>query len=288
MDRLLDGEVGVITGSGRGIGRGYALELASQGAKIVVNAPGLSPRGKPEPDRGRNSADEVVELISRRGGEAIANYADVGDWEQAGTLVEQAVEKWGRSTTCLSNNAGFHRPSLLIDTAEEDWDAVVRVHLKGTFNTTQHAGRYWSSAAQADGPGGFALINTTSMSGITLTRPGGAAYRSAKAAINALTVISSLELATYGVRVNAVSPSGYTRMAASLTGASDHRETDEYTEFEHQDPGEQCAACGLAFKRRLPLRLRPGLLDRRRYDPRDPWVAFGRRDQEPGRAVGTA
>ena len=233
---LLEGKVAVITGSGRGIGRGYALELVRHGAKVVVNAPGRTARGEPEPEGSSSSADEVVELIKSRGGEAVANYADVGDWEQAKTLVGQAVETWGRLDIFV-NNAGFHRPNPIVDMPEGDWDAVVRVHLKGTFNTTQHVGCYWRSEAETRGPGKFSLINTTSMSGITLTRPGGSSYTSAKAAINALTVIGSLELAPYGVRVNAVSPTGYTRMAASLSGASDHKETDEYTEFEPQDPG---------------------------------------------------
>ena len=236
MALLLDGKVAVITGSGRGIGRGYALEFAEHGARVVVNAPGLTARGDPEGDGTRTSADEVVELIKARGGEAVANYADVGDREQAKSLIDQAVETWGR-LDILVNNAGFHRPNSIVDMPEEDWDAVVRVHMKGTFNTTQHAAQYWRGQAEAHGPGKFSLINTTSMSGVTLTRPGGASYTSAKAAINALTVIGSLEFAPYGVRVNAVSPTGYTRMAASLSGASDHRETNEYTEFEPQDPG---------------------------------------------------
>jgi NAD(P)-dependent dehydrogenase (short-subunit alcohol dehydrogenase family) len=236
VTRLLDGKVAVVTGSGRGIGRGHALELAKHGAKVVINAPGRTARGEPEPEGASNSADEVVELITSRGGEAVANYADVGDLEQARTLVDQAVETWGRLDIFV-NNAGFHRPNPIVDMPEEDWDAVVRVHLKGTFNTTQQAGRYWRSQAEAHGPGLFSLINTTSMSGITLTRPGGSSYTSSKAAINAFTVISSLELAQYGVRVNAISPTGYTRMAASISGASDYKETNEYTEFEPQDPG---------------------------------------------------
>src|SRR6266849_6292695 len=215
MAGLLEGKVAVITGSGRGIGRGHALELSGHGARVVVNAPGRTARGEPEAAGTRNSADEVVDLILRRGGEAVANYADVGDWEQAGTLVEQAVAEFGRLDIFV-NNAGFNRRSPIVDMPEEDWDAVVRVHMKGTFNTTQHVGRYWRSEHEAGRTGRFSLINTTSSSGIILTLPGGSSYSSSKAAINAFTLISSLELADYGVRVNAVSPTGYTQLSASM------------------------------------------------------------------------
>jgi NAD(P)-dependent dehydrogenase (short-subunit alcohol dehydrogenase family) len=233
---LLEGKVAVITGSGRGIGRGHALELAAHGARVVVNAPGRTARGEKEADGIRNSADEVVEIIRSRGGEAVANYADVGDWEGARSLVETAVSEFGR-LDILVNNAGFNRRANIVDMAEEDWDAVVRVHFKGTFATTHHAAQYWRSEHEAGRPGRFSIVNTVSTSGIIPTLAGGAAYSSSKGGITIFTIISSLELAEFGVRVNAVSPTGYTQLSASMTGRDDHRETNEYDAYDPQDPG---------------------------------------------------
>jgi NAD(P)-dependent dehydrogenase (short-subunit alcohol dehydrogenase family) len=233
---LLDGKVAVVTGSGRGIGRGEALELAAQGAKVVVNAPGHTPRGEPEPDGAANAADEVVSLIRDRGGEAVASYADVGDWVGARSLVEEAVSAFGR-LDILVNNAGVNRKRPIVDLAEEDWDAVMRVHLKGTFACTQHAARYWRAKTRANGPGRYAIVNTLAISGILPTLTGGAAYASAKGALAVFTIVSSLELAEYGVRVNAISPNAYTRLTASLSGRDDARETDSYAGFDPRDPG---------------------------------------------------
>lgn len=232
----LEGKVAVVTGSGRGIGRGHALEMAAHGARVVVNAPGRTPRGEPEAAGIRNSADEVVELIRERGGEAVANYADVGDWDAARSLVETAVSEFGRLDIFV-NNAGFNRRSNIVDFEEADWDAVVRVHMKGTFATTRHAARYFRSECQAGRKRPFAIINTVSTSGILPTLTGGAAYGSSKAAIALFTVMSSLELAEFGIRVNAVSPTGYTQLSASMTGRDDHRETNAYEGFDPQDPG---------------------------------------------------
>jgi NAD(P)-dependent dehydrogenase (short-subunit alcohol dehydrogenase family) len=233
---LLDGKVAVITGSGRGIGRGHALELSSHGAKVVVNAPGRTARGEPEAEGTRNSADEVVELIRSRGGEAVANYADVGDWDGARSLVETAVSEFG-GLDVFVNNAGFNRRANIADMSEQDWDAVVRVHLKGTFATTHHVARHWRSEFEAGRPGKWSLINTVSTSGIMPTLAGGSAYSSSKAAIAVFSIIASLELAEFGVRVNTVSPTGYTQLSASMTGANDHRETEAYESFDPQDPG---------------------------------------------------
>jgi NAD(P)-dependent dehydrogenase (short-subunit alcohol dehydrogenase family) len=233
---LLEGKVAVITGSGRGIGRGHALELSAHGARVVVNAPGRTPRGEPEAEAVPNSADEVVELIRGRGGEAVANYADVGDWEGARSLVEQAVSEFGR-LDILVNNAGFNRKAQIVDFTEKDWDDVVRVHLKGTFACTHHAAQHWRSEHEAGRPGRYAIINTASTSGILPTLVGGSAYSSAKGGVAVFSVISSLELAEYGVRVNAVSPNAYTQLSASMRGRHEWRETDAYEGFDPQDPG---------------------------------------------------
>jgi NAD(P)-dependent dehydrogenase (short-subunit alcohol dehydrogenase family) len=233
---LLDGKVAVITGSGRGIGRGEALELAAQGARVVVNAPGHTPRGEPEPGLVPSSADEVVELIRSRGGQAVANHADVGDWEAARGLIEQAISTFGR-LDILVNNAGVNRKRPIVDLPEEDWDAVMRVHLKGTFACTHHAARYWRAESAAGRPGSYAIVNTLAISGILPTLTGGAAYASAKGGLAVFTVVSSLELAEFGVRVNAVSPNAYTRLTASLSGRDDARETEAYEKFDPGDPG---------------------------------------------------
>lgn len=233
---LLEGKVAIITGSGRGIGRGHALEMASHGARVVVNAPGYTPRGELEAPGTRNSADEVVEIIRSRGGEAVANYADVGDWEGARSLVETAVSEFGR-LDILVNNAGFNRRSSIVDMSEKDWDDVVCVHFKGTFATTHHAAQYWRAEHEAGRGGKYAIVNTVSTSGIIPTLVGGAAYSSSKGGITTFSIISSLELAEYGVRVNAVSPTGYTQLSASMTGRDDNRETNEYEGFDPQDPG---------------------------------------------------
>jgi NAD(P)-dependent dehydrogenase (short-subunit alcohol dehydrogenase family) len=230
--RLLEGKVAVITGSGRGVGRGEALEFAAHGASVVVNAPGRSPRGEVE---AQSSADQVVELITGRGGQAVANYADVGDWDGARSLVETAISAFGRLDV-LVNNAGFNRRAPIVDLVEEDWDAVVRVHLKGTFACTHHAAQYWRSECEAGRRRPFAIVNTLSTSGLLPTLVGGSPYASAKAGVATFSVISSLELAEYGVRVNAVSPNAYTRLSASMSGRDDWRETEGTDDFSPQDP----------------------------------------------------
>jgi NAD(P)-dependent dehydrogenase (short-subunit alcohol dehydrogenase family) len=227
---LLEGKVAIVTGAGHGIGRGEALELARQGASVVVNDVGGSVHGEGADKR---AAEEVAEIIRSRGGSASANYDDVADWAGARTLVAQAVEEFGRLDV-LVNNAGIVRDSMLFSMSEDDFDAVVRVHLKGTFATTHHAAVHWREESKAGRQPRAAIVNTVSSAGLQ-GNVGQANYGAAKAGIAALTVISSLELARYGVRANAVAPGGMTRITATLRKDAEVREPDLLDEGEY-DP----------------------------------------------------
>src|SRR5687768_17126748 len=196
---LLDGKVAIVTGAGHGIGRGEALELAAEGAKVIVNDLGGSLSGEGADKR---PAETVAEIIKSRGGEASPNYDDVADWNGAKNLIDQAVETYG-GLDILVNNAGIIRDKMIFSMTEDDFDSVVRVHLKGTFATTHHAAVYWRAQSKAGNQPRAAIVNTVSSAGL-LGNVGQANYGSAKAAIAALTVISSLELGRIGVRANAV------------------------------------------------------------------------------------
>ncbi|HUY63999.1 MAG TPA: SDR family oxidoreductase [Acidimicrobiales bacterium] len=219
---LLDGKVAIVTGAGHGIGRGEALELARQGAKVVVNDVGGSVHGQGVDKR---PAEDVAEVIRSKGGEAAANYDDVADWAGAQNLVRQAVEEFGRLDVVV-NNAGIVRDAMLFSMTEEDFDAVVRVHLKGTFAVTHHAANYWREESKAGRQPRAAIVNTVSSAGLQ-GNVGQANYGAAKAGIAALTVISSLELSRYGVRANAVAPGGMTRITATLRKGAEVKEPDE-------------------------------------------------------------
>jgi NAD(P)-dependent dehydrogenase (short-subunit alcohol dehydrogenase family) len=231
---LFDGKVAIVTGAGHGIGRGHALALSKAGAKVVVNDLGGSVSGDGT-DRG--VAEEVVQVIRSRGGEAVANSGDISDWNQAGELVHQAVSTFGQ-LDILVNNAGIVRDKMLFNMSEQDWDSVIGVHLKGTFATTHHASVWWRERCRAVGePVNASIINTTSPSGL-YANPGQANYGSAKAGIVALTRVTSVEMARYGVRANAISPSASTRITATLRAGSERpREPDEYTTFDPMNPG---------------------------------------------------
>jgi NAD(P)-dependent dehydrogenase (short-subunit alcohol dehydrogenase family) len=228
---LLDEKVAVVTGAGHGIGRGEALELAKEGAKVVVNDLGGSVSGEGADKR---PADEVTELIRSRGGEAIADYGDVSDWAGAADLVTQAVDTLG-GLDILVNNAGIVRDRMLFSMGEQDWDSVLRVHLKGTFAVTHHAAKYWRERSKTGFQPRAAIVNTVSSAGLQ-GNVGQANYGAAKAAIAALTIITSLELARYGVRCNAVAPGGVTRILASANKEIQVREPEEYDAFEAMNP----------------------------------------------------
>jgi NAD(P)-dependent dehydrogenase (short-subunit alcohol dehydrogenase family) len=210
---ICEGRVCIVTGAGRGIGREHALMLASQGAKVVVNDLGGSMDGTGA-DTG--PAQQVVDEIRGMGGEAVANTDDVSDWEGAQRLVNAAVESFGRLDV-LVNNAGILRDRMLVNMAEEEWDAVVKVHLKGTFAPSRWAAAYWREQTKAGETVDARLINTTSVSGI-YGNPGQTNYGAAKMGIAAFTFIASLELARYGVTVNAIAPGALTRMTEGLGG----------------------------------------------------------------------
>jgi NAD(P)-dependent dehydrogenase (short-subunit alcohol dehydrogenase family) len=201
----------IVTGAGRGLGRAHALEFARQGAKVVVNDLGAELDGT---GSSTGPAGEVVDQIRAMGGEAVANGADVADWEQAGQMVAQAIETFGRLDV-LVNNAGFLRDRMLATMSEQEWDAVIRVHLKGHFAPTRHAIDHWRARAKAGEDVDARIINTSSGAGL-MGSVGQGNYVAAKAGIAALTLNEAAELARYGVTANAIAPAARTRMTEGV------------------------------------------------------------------------
>jgi NAD(P)-dependent dehydrogenase (short-subunit alcohol dehydrogenase family) len=211
MTGICDGRVAIVTGSGRGLGRAHALELARQGAKVVVNDLGCELDGT---GGGSGPAGEVVEEIRAAGGEAIANGDDVADFEGAARMVAAAVEAFG-DLHVVVNNAGFVRDRMFANIAEDEWDAVVRVHLKGHFAVARHAAAHWRDQAKAGVAVDGRIINTSSGAGI-LGSVGQAAYSAAKGGIATLTLVQAAELGRYGVTANALCPAARTRMTEGV------------------------------------------------------------------------
>jgi len=212
MSRLCEGRVAVVTGAGRGIGREHAILLASHGAKVVVNDLGASAQGA---GKDPSPAAKVVEEIRAAGGEAVANADDISNWTGAKRLVDRAVEAFGQLDV-LVNNAGILRDRMLANMSEEEWDAVIRVHLKGTFAPARHAAAYWRDRSKSPGgPLDARLIITSSSSGL-FGNVGQTNYGAAKVGIAALTIIAARELKRYGVTVNAIMPHAQTRMTENL------------------------------------------------------------------------
>jgi NAD(P)-dependent dehydrogenase (short-subunit alcohol dehydrogenase family) len=212
MSKLLEGRVAIVTGAGRGIGRAHALELASHGAAVVVNDYGVSLAGQRSPGEGTGDspADQVVAEIDAAGGRAVANGADVADFADAEAMVRQAIDTFG-GLDVLVNNAGFVRDRMLVNTSEEEWDAVVRVHLKGHFAPLRHAGAYWRAEAKEGRQREARVVNTSSGAGLQGS-VGQATYSAAKAGIAGLTLVAAQEMGRYGVTVNAIAPVARTRM----------------------------------------------------------------------------
>jgi len=208
---ICDGRVVIVTGAGRGIGRGHALEFARQGAKVVVNDLGAEVDGS---GGSTGPAGEVVDAIRASGGEAVANGADVADWAQAEALVATAVDTFGRLDV-LVNNAGFLRDRMLANTSEDEWDAVIRVHLKGHFAPTRHAVGHWRERAKAGEQVDARIVNTSSGAGL-MGSVGQGNYSAAKAGIAALTMVEAAEFARYGVTANAIAPAARTRMTEQV------------------------------------------------------------------------
>jgi NAD(P)-dependent dehydrogenase (short-subunit alcohol dehydrogenase family) len=213
MPLMCEGRVVVVTGAGRGIGREYALMLAQQGAKVVVNDLGASRDGTGA-NSGPDAAGEVVEEIRALGGDAIVNGGDVSDFDEAKALIQQAIDVYGE-LHALVNNAGIIRDRMLTNMTEAEWDSVIKVHLKGTFGPTRHAASYWRDRAKSGSAVDARIINTTSAAGL-YGNPGQINYGVAKQGIASFTFTAALELERFGITVNAIAPGALTRMTANL------------------------------------------------------------------------
>ncbi|MGW0633418.1 SDR family oxidoreductase [Streptomyces sp. NPDC002758] len=207
MSGICEGRVVVVTGAGRGLGRAHALAFAAEGARVVVNDLGVGLGGEPGSD---SPADRVVEEIRAAGGDAVAHGGDIATSAGAASLVAAALETYGRLDT-LVNNAGFLRDRMLVNLDEDDWDAVVRVHLTGHFLTLKHAAAHWRAEAKAGRTPVARIVNTSSGAGL-LGSLGQGNYSAAKAGIVGLTLVAAAELRRYGVQVNAIAPAARTRM----------------------------------------------------------------------------
>ncbi len=213
MSKILEGKVALVTGAGRGIGREHALMLAEHGAKVVVNDLGGDEFGT---GADVTPAAEVVEAITSSGGEAVVNGGSVASFADAGAMVQQAIDTFG-DINIVVNNAGILRDRMMFSMSEDDWDTVIAVHLKGTFGPSHHAATYWRNKAKAGETTYGRIINTSSPSGI-YGNVGQTNYGAAKAGIAAFTVIAAQELVRYGVTVNCLAPTAWSRLTAPLMG----------------------------------------------------------------------
>lgn len=227
---LLEGKVAIVTGAGRGLGRSHALLLAQEGASVVVNDNGSEWDGT---GAAQAPADEVVGEITQAGGRAVANYEDAADWEGGQRLINQAIEAFGR-LDALVCNAGFVRDRIVFNMTEEEWDAVVRVHLKGCFVPTRWATTYWREQFKATNePVGGHIVLTASEAGL-YGNTGQANYSAAKAGIAAMGIVVAREVQRYGVTCNTINPRARTRMTINTFGAD--RMTPKEGEFDYNDP----------------------------------------------------
>jgi NAD(P)-dependent dehydrogenase (short-subunit alcohol dehydrogenase family) len=221
MSKICEGRVVIVTGAGRGIGREHALEFARQGARVVVNDIGAELDGS---GGSSGPAGEVVEAIRAMGGEAIANGEDVADWEGSGRLVKAALDAWG-GLDVVVNNAGILRDRMFASGTVEEWDAVMRVHLRGHYCTSRHAAAYWREQSKAGKPVDARIINTSSGAGLQGS-VGQSAYAAAKAGIAALTLVQAAEMGRYGVTANAIAPAARTRMTEAVFAETMKRPED--------------------------------------------------------------
>ena len=215
MAGICEGRVAIVTGAGNGLGRAYALGLAAEGAKVVVNDLGVGTHG--EQDATKGAAEKVVDEIRAAGGEAVADTGDVADWEAGKRMVDLAISSFGRLDAVI-NNAGFVRDRMFVSCSPEEWDAVMRVHLRGHFCTSRHAVDYWRAQQKAGQAVDARIINTTSGAGLQGS-VGQSAYSTAKGGIATLTLVQAAELGRYGITANALAPNARTRMTE--TGAFD-------------------------------------------------------------------
>lgn len=213
MSGLCEGRVVLVTGAGRGLGRSYALALAREGASVVVNDLGASIQGE---GRNTSTARQVVDEIVAAGGRAVANGDDVADWEGAAGMVRAAVDTFG-TLDAVVNNAGFVRDRMFVSQTAGEWDAVIRVHLRGHFCVASHAVNYWRGQAKAGKSVDARIVNTSSGAGLQGSI-GQAAYSAAKGAIASLTLVQAAELGRYGITANALAPAARTRMTEQAFG----------------------------------------------------------------------
>jgi 3-oxoacyl-[acyl-carrier protein] reductase len=211
---MLEGKVAIVTGAGRGLGRVEALELARLGARVVVNDLGVTGDGHGS-DEGPGR--ELVEEIRAAGGEAVVHFGDVADWESAQGLIDTAVKTYG-DLHVVVNNAGFIRDRMIFNMTEEEWDAVIRVHLKGHFAVSRWATSYWREQSKARGEPVYARIVNTSSEAFLIGSPGQPNYAAAKAGIVALTLSIAQSCQRYGVNANAICPRARTRMTEASVG----------------------------------------------------------------------
>ena len=222
---LFDGKVAIITGAGRGIGREEALLLASEGAAVVVNDVGGARTGE---GSDKAPAQEVVDEIEAAGGKAVANYDDISDFDGAKRLVQQAIDSFG-TLDVVVNNAGILRDKMSFNMTEEEWDAVIQVHLKGHFCPARFAGAYWRQKSKDSGePVNAKIVNTASESGL-YGNAGQLNYAAAKAGIAAMTIVLARELERFGVRSNAIAPVALTRLTEDLMGRAGDEEQQAKT-----------------------------------------------------------
>ena len=227
----LDGRVAIITGAGRGLGREHALLFASEGAKVVVNDLGGDQEGG---GADATPAQQTVDDIRAMGGEAVVNGENVADWDGARRLVEQAVDTFG-DLHILVNNAGILRDRVIVNMTEDEWDRVVRVHLKGHFAPAHFAASYWREQTKSGREINAAIVNTTSTSGL-FSNPGQANYDAAKSGIATLTQVMAKELVRYGVRANAIAPAARTRLTLSTPGLGEGMAAPDDGTFDAMDP----------------------------------------------------
>lgn len=230
MAGICEGRVVIVTGAGNGLGRAYALGLAAEGAKVVVNDLGVGTHGETGETLG--AAEKVVEEIRAMGGEAVADTADVADWDATRSLVETAIKTFG-TLHAVVNNAGFVRDRMFVSCSPDEWDAVTRVHLRGHFCTSRHAVDYWRAEQKAGRPVDARIVNTSSGAGLQGS-VGQSAYSAAKAGIATLTLVQAVELARYGITANALAPNARTRM--TMTAFADTMTSMKGAEFDPYAP----------------------------------------------------
>ena len=227
---ICKGRVVIVTGAGNGLGRAYALGLAAEGAKVVVNDLGVGTHGEAGETKG--AAERVVDEIRAAGGEAVANTDDVADWDAGKRIVQTALDAFG-TLHAVVNNAGFVRDRMFVSCTPEEWDAVTRVHLRGHFCTSRHAVDYWRAQQKAGQPIDARIVNTSSGAGLQGSI-GQSAYSAAKAGIATLTLIQAAELARYGITANALAPNARTRM--TMTAFADTMTSQQDAAFDPYAP----------------------------------------------------